>query len=131
MPLRVRFFHNKPLAAAETPLSGINLHRGSATHCPPVSGSPKGTATIFAHEKPLTRLDAPLAAARVGGLRRRFPSQPLVRKPFTQVEIDRRVTVCMPDPVPILANEIALLGPGLSEFLSSDIANDNDGTTPL
>lgn len=32
----------------------------------------------------------------------------------------------MPNRVPILTDEIALLGPGLSEFLSG-IANDNDG----
>jgi len=131
MPLRIRFFPARPPVIAETPLSGPNLHQGSATHCQSVSGVPKGTTTIFAHGKAQTeRVDAETAAS-VGGLRRRFRSQPLVRKPFTRVEIELRVRLCMPNPVPIIANEIALLGPGLSEFLSSDTANDNEGTAPL
>jgi hypothetical protein len=128
MPLRIRFCHTKPLVIAETPLSGTNLHQGSATHCLPASSSPNGIATISVREKPPVAPDAPVTAARGGGLRRRFPSQPLVRKPFAQVEIEVRVSIFMPNPVPILANEIALLGPGLSEFLSGDIANDNGGT---
>lgn len=124
MPLRIRFFHAKPPLVAETPLSGTNPHQGSATHRLPVSGSPNEIATNLVHENAQTGPDAPSTTAHVGGLRRRWPSQPFVPQPFAQVAIEMRVSISMPNPVPILDNEIALLGPGLSEFLAGETANE-------
>ncbi|MBX7198322.1 MAG: hypothetical protein K1X51_03005 [Rhodospirillaceae bacterium] len=131
MPLRIRFSHPKSLVAAEAPLGGTNQDRKSATHRLLLSGSPNEAATNLVHENAPTGSVAPSSTVHVGGLRRRWPSQPFVPQPFSQVEIEMRVNISMPNPVPILDNEIALLGPGLSEFLSNDTAIDNDGRAAL